>query len=121
MNEKIIYNMDSLNTKDGVLERMYSVLCWLFDSMIEEEGEFLHVDQWYFQTKAIFDQQQENGVDCGFYVLHYMKFIIEGKGLKSLTDLHMVEFRKFVGLALLKKSIWWERNKEKYGVADNDV
>jgi hypothetical protein len=100
LKEKVIYNIDSLNM-DGK-ERMKSILYWLFDVNLANHHEFLSVDEWYLKNNAI-ETQQTNSVDCGYYVLNYMKYIIEGRELNGLSDLHMAGFRDFVGLSLARK------------------
>jgi len=110
--DRSIYYIDSMGNgcHDSVGKRTsMDILKYLFDwSHMNEKLKDFYLPQWklYHSVFSPHNAPQQNGYDCGVYVMIYMDCLVNGYSISWINnDKIIADFRPYVAMCLINKRI----------------
>jgi sentrin-specific protease 1 len=101
MVNKTIIRIDSMYYENNDGTYTNNILKFLQDEFFEQKGIRMNVDDWLIINKINCPQQQ-NGYDCGVFVMMFLDVMIDQIPLNVITQAKMADYRIKIGQDLMR-------------------
>jgi sentrin-specific protease 1 len=101
MVNKTIIRIDSMYYENNDGTYTDNILKFLQDEFMEQKGIRMNVDDWLIINKINCPQQQ-NGYDCGVFVMMFLDVMIDNIPLNVITQAKMADYRIKIGQDLMR-------------------
>lgn len=113
MKDKIIRYYDSMGKSQIVLKcELYSkhILRWIQDEYNTlNSGNCMCLDEWKIEFEVCCPQQN-NGIDCGVFVVEFMDLLSDNLQVNTVTQENMAYYRAQIGCDLLRRKLHYYDN-----------